>query len=119
MFEKPLRVLSILCTVFVLLSFAFFAVDQSRAGSQDSQRGIAADGPPTAALAAQQSAKPPHHSAVRRAIDSVDKRLVDPFNGLAGGSGNDWVKRGVPTLFALFVYGFGLSFVARYARAHA
>jgi hypothetical protein len=117
MFEKPLRILSILCTGFVVLSFVFFAIDQSSKGSQDSVSGIAADGPPSAAVVAHK--KPPHHSAVRRAVDSVDKRLVDPFNGLAGGSTNDWVKRGVPSLFALFVYGFGLSFIARYARAHA
>jgi hypothetical protein len=117
MFEKPLRVLSLLCTAFVVLSFAFFALDQSKAGSQSSQNGIAADGPPAGAVS--QQAKAPHHSAVRRAVDSVDKHLVDPFNGLAGGSSNDWVKRGVPSLFALFVYGFGLSFIARYAKARA
>jgi hypothetical protein len=121
MFEKPLRLLSILCTVFVLLSFAFFAIDQSRAGSQSSQRGIAADGPPPALVAgqAQPAPKAKRHGVVRRAIDDVDRRLVDPFNGLAAGSSNDWVKRGIPTLFALLVYGFGLSFIARYAGARA
>lgn len=117
MFEKPLRLLSILCTAFVVLSFVFFTIDQSSKGSQSSVNGIAADGPPSAAIV--QHKKPAHHNAVRRAIDSVDKRLVDPFNGLAGGSSNDWVKRGIPSLFALFVYGFGLSFIARYAKAHA
>lgn len=117
MFEKPLRYLSILCTLFVVLSFAFFAIDQSSKGSQDSQRGIAAGGPGPATVV--QQAKPKPHAAVRRAIDGVDKRLVDPFEGLAGGSSNDWVKKGVPSLFALFVYGFGLSFIARYAKARA
>ncbi|HEU4978809.1 MAG TPA: hypothetical protein VFT42_07940 [Solirubrobacteraceae bacterium] len=117
MFEKPLRILSVLCTAFVVLSFVFFTIDQSSKGSQDSVSGIAADGPPSSAIV--QHKKPAHHDAARRAIDSVDKRLVDPFNGLAGGSSNDWVKRGVPSLFALFVYGFGLSYIARYAKVRA
>jgi hypothetical protein len=116
MFEKPLRILSILCTAFVVLSFSLFAIDQSRAGSQDSQKGIAAGGPPSTVV---QAPRAKQHTAARRLVDRVDKSLVDPFAGLSAGSSSDWVKRGVPTLFALFVYGFGLSFIARYSRARA
>ena len=37
----------------------------------------------------------------------------------SSGSDSSWVRRGVPTLLALVVYGFGLSFLARYARGRA
>jgi hypothetical protein len=42
--------------------------------------------------------------------------LVAPFAALVSGSESSWVRRGVPTLIALLVYGFGLSFLARYAK---
>ena len=59
------------------------------------------------------------HSRAREAIDDADDVLVAPFAGLVDGSASSWVRRGVPTLLALLVYGFGLSFLARFARGRA
>jgi hypothetical protein len=53
---------------------------------------------------------------VRETIDDADDVLVAPFAGLVDSSSSSWVRRGVPTLIALVLYGFGLSFLARYAR---
>ncbi len=41
--------------------------------------------------------------------------LLSPFAGLAEGAGSQWVRRGVPALLALLVYGFGLGLLARFA----
>jgi hypothetical protein len=45
--------------------------------------------------------------------------LVSPFAFVADGSGSSWMRRGAPAVLALLVYGFGLSFLARYARGRA
>ncbi len=42
--------------------------------------------------------------------------LVAPFGSIVSRSDSSWVRRGVPTLLALVIYGFGLAFLARYAR---
>ena len=59
------------------------------------------------------------HSRTRELVDDADDILVAPFASIANGSDSSWVRRGVPTLIALIVYGFGLSFMARYARGRA
>jgi hypothetical protein len=45
--------------------------------------------------------------------------LVRPFAFAASNSDSSWVRRGAPAVLALLVYGFGLSFLARYARGRA
>jgi hypothetical protein len=56
---------------------------------------------------------------VREAIDDADDVLVTPFAPLTEGSSSSWVRRGIPTLLALVVYGFGLAFLARFASGRA
>ena len=41
-------------------------------------------------------------------IDDANDTLVEPFAPVVDGAGSKWVRRLVPALLALLVYGFGL-----------
>src|SRR6476469_3171249 len=109
-----LRILSILCSLVLLASFAMFASDQAGAGSKHTVAEINA-GDSTRTVAAQQPAKPAKkHGQVRTAIDDVNAKLVSPFSGLVT-NGSPWTKHIVEGLLGFLVFGLGLGFVARYA----
>ena len=118
MLEGLLRTVSIVASAIVLLSFALFAIDETRSASQKSAAAVAgldasrvADPSPR-----QERARERAHSRTREVIDDADDVLVAPFAPLVSGVDSSWMRRGVPTLLALIVYGFGLSFLARFAR---
>jgi hypothetical protein len=52
-------------------------------------------------------------------IDDADDILVTPFAPVTADSSSSWARRGIPTLLALIVYGFGLAFLARFMRGRA
>ena len=118
MFEGLLRTVSIVASAIVLLSFALFAIDETRDASEQSAASIAGLEATRASdpSARQERARERAHSSQREVIDDADDVLVAPFAGLVDSSSSSWVRRGVPTLIALVLYGFGLSFLARYAR---
>jgi hypothetical protein len=117
----PLRAASVLATAIVVLSFVLFALDETRAASQRSaaetaglQAARSADPNPS-----QERAREAAHSRARELIDDADDVLLAPFAWAAPDTGDKWVRRGVPGLVAVVVYGFGLSFLARYAKGVA
>jgi hypothetical protein len=119
--EGLLRTVSIVASAIVLLSFALFAIDEVRDASEQSAATIAgleatrsSDPSPR-----QERARERAHSGPREAVDDADDVLVAPFASVVSSSDSSWVRRGVPTLIALLVYGFGVSFLARYARGRA
>ncbi|HSS56716.1 MAG TPA: hypothetical protein VLK59_01815 [Solirubrobacteraceae bacterium] len=121
MLEGLLRTLAVVAGAIVMLSFALFAIDETRNASENSRAAIAgleatrsSDPSPS-----EERARERAHSRVRETIDDADDVLVAPFAGLVDSSHSSWVRRGVPTLLALVIYGFGLSFLARYARGRA
>lgn len=121
MLEGLLRTASIVASVIVLLSFALFALDETRDAAKESAAAVAGleatrSSEPSAS---EERARERAHSATREHIDDADDVLVKPFAFVANSSDSSWVRRGVPTLLALLVYGFGLSFLARYARGRA
>ena len=122
MLEGLLRTVSVVAGAIVLLSFALFAIDETRDCVRAERRpaiaGLDATRP-SEPTASQERARERAHSRVREAIDDADDVLVAPFAGIVSGSESSWVRRGVPTLLALVVWGFGLSFLARYARGRA
>jgi hypothetical protein len=116
--EGLVRTVAIGASAIVLLSFALFAIDETRTASQKSAAAVAgldatrvADPSPR-----QERARERAHSRARELIDDADDVLVAPFAPLVSGADSSWVQRGIPTLLALIVYGFGLSFLARFAR---
>jgi hypothetical protein len=119
--EGLLRTAGIVASVIVLLSFALFALDETRNAAKASAAAVAGldatrSSNPTAG---QERARERAHTRVREAIDDADDILVAPFAPITQNTSNSWVARGVPTLLALLVYGFGLSFLARFARGRA
>jgi len=99
-----LRLASTVATVFVVLSFALFAIDQTETSSAetvarlDNQR--------------QQDTQAQESTGVRGAIDDVSDALLTPFEGLVSDSGSEWVRHGVPALLGFLLYGVALRLLA-------
>jgi hypothetical protein len=111
MIARIIRLTGFVCCALVVASFAMFARDQTAgASAQQSElvAGASSSGPPGSAT------KP--HAQPRRFIDGAAKVLTTPFHAIVR-SNNEWVKRGLPVLFALIGYGLGLGFLARYSSA--
>jgi hypothetical protein len=119
--EAPLRLAALLACALVTLSFVFFVVDESRAASHESASEVAgeqaartADPSPT-----QEKARERAHSKGREMVDDANDVLTSPVAWVAPAGANKWVARGVPWLLALVLYGFGLGFLARFARGRS
>lgn len=127
MFEGPVRLFSILATTVVLLSFGAFAIDEARSGSESSQAGIAretlvASAEPSGYAAptpAQERERESDNSGAREWLDDGNDVLLAPIAFVSEDNASAWMRRGVPALVALLVYGFGLGFLARYAAGRA
>jgi hypothetical protein len=108
---RTLRLAAFVCCGLVLISFAMFARDQAAGASEHQQSELVAGTTTTAASPALTH----RHSQPRRFIDGAAKTLTSPFDAIVR-SNDLWVQRGLPTVFALLVYGLGLGFVARWSR---
>jgi len=109
--SRVLRLTAFACCALVVASFAMFARDQLAGASQHQQTELVAGAHPTAT-----SGAPVKHAEPRRAIDAAAKALSSPFDAVVQ-STNLWVKRGLPAVFALLVYGLGLGYLARFSSA--
>jgi hypothetical protein len=116
MVSRVLHYVSIVCCLFVTISFALFALAQVSHASSHQAGEIA----PASQRATAPRSVPPSHTAgqPRRFIDGVAHKLTSPFDSIVG-SGDAWVSRGIPALFALLVYGAGLGFLSRWADGRA
>ena len=115
--ERLLRFAAVACSLLVVAGWGWFAVDQTSAASKTSQEEIAGD-------SAQQDPSPDPdterqrektNSTVHEWVDDANDVLLKPFKGVADSSSSKWVRRSVPALLALIVYGFGLGLLARVA----
>ena len=114
---SAIRLVAILASIFVLLGFAFFAVDEMDRGSKTQQQALAAelgtesDITPIAPTPDEESAREKANTGFREVIDDVNDVLLAPFAGLID-SDSAWVMHGLPALLALLLYGVGLGFLA-------
>ncbi len=109
--HRGLVLIAYACCVLLIASFAMFARDQM-AGASKHQVQELASGLPTAPTV------PPvtkDHSQPRLFIDGAASALTSPFGSLVQ-SDSEWVKRGLPTILALLVYGAGIGYLARFSR---
>jgi hypothetical protein len=113
-----IRVAAIVMSGFVLLGFAFFAVDEMDRGSKNQQNALAneleskhADAVPIAPAPKDEHVREAAHSGFREVVDDVNDVLLGPFVDLVDSS-NAWVAHGIPTLLGLLLYGVGLGFLA-------
>ncbi len=122
---RALVLCSCACCALVLASLGLFAFSQANGASQHQ---VATLGPPpstpgTAAgstitptgptTPASATARPPGEP--KRFIDDAASVLTAPFRSLVH-SNSEWAERIGYTLLALAVYGFGLGYLARWAR---
>jgi hypothetical protein len=114
-----LRLVSVIASLVVILSFVLFAIDESNAASSASTRAIAGASSDPAPSAHEEVVRERAHSKPREAIDDADDVLLRPFAWAADGSSSRWVRKGIPTLLALLIYGFALSFLIRMVRIRA
>jgi hypothetical protein len=104
--DVALRAIAIVSCAIIALSFVLFATEQA---SDASQGQVAAVVDPSGSAERQREA---HHTKAREAIDDVNDVMLRPFAAPLK-SDNVWVKRGVPTLIGLLVYGLLLLYLAR------
>lgn len=120
MIQSILRYTSIAVTAVLVLSFVMFVTDQSASGTAsevatlNSENGPTTNGPSTNPTAPAPKAPAKDHGEPRRTIDEVAGDLTRPFEGFAGNSKSKWARKGIPTLAALLIFGFGLSLLAGY-----
>jgi hypothetical protein len=113
--ERPLRIVAIVLSLLVAASFVLFAVDDfSRASAQSRDR-VAGINAPDPAPAVERT-REQRNGRVRELIDDANDVLLSPFAGIVTDASSRWVRRGVPALLGLLVYGFLLGYLARYAR---
>jgi hypothetical protein len=108
-----LRLTALVCCALIVLSFALFARDQMAGASAHQESELVAGTGATAAA----SATSKRHGQPRRFIDGAARLLTRPFDAIVQ-STNQWVKRGLPTLFAMILYGVGLGYLARHLSVH-
>jgi hypothetical protein len=116
-----LRTAAVVASAIVLLSFALFALDESRNAAHASAAAIAGSNATRTSnpTAREERARERVHTRARETIDDADDVLVAPFAPITANTSSAWVGRGVPTLLALVVYGFGLGLLARFAHGRA
>ena len=112
--ERTLRTISYAACALVIIGFVAFSYDQIWIVSDQAQKQIAntalADPSP-----AGERAREHEHTKARETIDDANDVLLKPFAGIATTT-EPWLSRLIPTLLALLVYGFGLGYLASFAR---
>jgi hypothetical protein len=113
-----IRLVAIVMSGFVLIGFAFFAVDELDRGSKTQQQALAnelegssAEVIQVAPTPADEAAREAAHGDIREVVDDVNDVLLGPFTNLVD-SDDAWVARGVPTILGLLLYGVGFGFLA-------
>ena len=121
MLEGLLRTAAMVASACLLLSFLLFALDETSTASKRTQDAIAGRSASrtTDPSPQQERARERAHSLPREVVDDVNDVLIAPFSWAEPDGGDRWARRGVPLLVALVVYGFGLGFLARFARGRA
>lgn len=117
MFDSLLRLIAFLACGFAIASYVLFAADELRDASDASAEQVAgrAAARDPAPSSSQERDREKAHTSIREGIDDVNDVLMAPFAGLVDTSDSLWVRRTVPLVLALLVYGFLLSFLARFA----
>lgn len=118
MLERPLRYLAIALSLVIALGFTLFALEDINRASERSEQRITGGYTAATPSPAGERERERRHGQPREAIDDVNDVLLAPFAGITADNSSRWVRRGVPALIGLLVYGFGLGYVARFATAH-
>jgi hypothetical protein len=114
--ERLLRYAAIACSLLVVAGWGWFAYDQTNEASDKTQQEIA--GQPVAALVDPspdaELARERVNGDVHEVIDDANDVLLRPFAPLVDGQDSKWLRRTLPAVLALLVYGFGLGVLSRF-----
>jgi hypothetical protein len=115
--ERALRFVAVGCSLLVVVGWGWFMINETSAASEQTQAEIAGQ---TAARTAspdpdQELDREKVNSKVHEFVDDANDILLRPFSAVAENSSSKWVRRTVPALLALLVYGFGIGILARAA----
>lgn len=103
-------------SLIVAAGFVLFAFDDFDRASTSSRNRITQDPTATAPTPAGEREREMRNSKAREYIDDANDVLLKPFASVSENAGSRWVRRGVPTLLGLLVYGVGLGFLSRYTK---
>jgi hypothetical protein len=117
--ERIVRRLSIVLSLIVATGFVLFAVDDFDRASDASRSRLGGQPDAIDPTPRDERERERLHGPVREVVDDANDVLLRPFAGVADTADSRWVRRGIPALLGLLVYGALLSFAARYAKALA
>ena len=106
-------------SLIVASGFVLFAMDDFDRASASSRDRIKGDPTAAAPTPAGERERESRNSKGREYIDDANDVLLKPFAGVTENADSRWVRRGVPALLGLLVYGLLLGFAARYAKGRA
>jgi len=119
-----IRLTGVVCSVLVLLGFAFFATDEMGRGSENQQNALASelestgDPAPIGPSSQEEAGRERVNGTFREAVEDANDVLIGPFAGIVGSADNTWVTHGVPALLGLLLYGFCLGMLANMLPKH-
>ena len=105
------RLVAVIASALVVLSFLAFASDQAGRGSKEQEAKLGRELGEPAPNPNTERERERQHGAVREKIDDANDVLLKPFTGLVD-SKDAWVNRLIPTVLALLAYGLGLTLLA-------
>ena len=118
MLERSLRFLAIALSLVIAAGFALFALDDIDRASSSSRQRIIGESQATDPTPRGEQERERRNGRAREVVDDVNDVLLRPFAAAGESSDSRWVRRGLPALIGLLVYGLGLGFLARYAKGH-
>jgi hypothetical protein len=108
-----LRLVAVIASALVVLSFLAFASDQAGQGSKEQQAKLGHELGEPAPTPTTERQRERQHGAIREKIDDANDVLLAPFSGVIT-SHSLWVQRIVAGLLALLTYGLGLLLLANF-----
>jgi hypothetical protein len=107
------RLAAVLASACLLIGLSVFVFEQASEGSHAQVEKLEGELGSPGLSSRQEQVRERRHGAVREAIDDANDVLIAPFAGIVD-SDDPWVKRLVPTILALLVFGVGLGMLANY-----
>ncbi len=114
LFARLIRLVAIVASLIIVVSFALFAQEQASAATEGQRRKLENLQAPTPTTGAERN-RERRHGQPRELIDDANDLLLSPFASLTEGQ-NIWLQRIVPALLGLLIFGLGLTIAANYIR---
>jgi hypothetical protein len=114
--ERLLRYAAIVCSLLVVAGWGWFAWDQTKEASAETQQEI--NGRAAAVVVDpspdEERDRERVNNDAHEVVDDANDVLLRPFAPIVASSDSKWMRRTVPALMALLVYGFGLGLLSRF-----